>query len=154
MTTFGYNKPPKQWTYVPTKRQIRQFIEDNGFPVVRVDFKGTAGFPGDRCEHSPYGMGFLHARVVNGAWRFYLQFWAIRAQLASEYGENIAVVVLSEIKAQIAACVSRAAVETEKPTELHLMIAADEDGVRSRSSSEQVDTYSFWAGAWWEAEDV
>lgn len=149
MTTFGYRRPPKHWRYVPTKREIRQLIDDNAFPVVRVDFSGTSGFPGNRCEKSPYGLGFLEARVVEGEWRFYLDLWSIREHLTEAHGDEIARAALGALKNHMVSCLSRPAAATVKPTQLYLRIAVDEQGVRSESSTKQVDKYSFSTGDWW-----
>src|SRR5262249_49629523 len=113
--------------------------------VRAVEHRGTAYRP----DESSISLGFLEARVVDGAWRFYLRFWGLPEAQAGPVRESLSNSALTEIPSFIGACLATAPDESVKPTQLHLSFALEDGSIKSTCRVRAVDRYSYPTGEWW-----
>src|SRR5262249_21187674 len=116
MARFVIEKLPAHWLFVPSKRQVRELLDELGVDVRLVEFSGTSyGRMTDRLS-----LGFVESRVVKGGWCFYLHLWGVREAVASPVREELATAALVEVRQYIRRCASQLPAETIKPAQLSL----------------------------------
>jgi hypothetical protein len=146
MARFVIEKLPAHWLFVPSKRQMRELMEELGADVRLVEFYGTSySRMADRLS-----LGFVESRVVKGSWCFYLHLWGVREALAGPVREELAMAALAKVRQYIRQCASQLPADTIKPAQLSLSFCVNSEGVSSKCRVKVVDRYSYPTRAWWE----
>jgi hypothetical protein len=145
MAKVELRKLPPHWIYVPSRRHTRALLDRLGADVRAVVYQGTASRP----VAAWLSLGFVEARVVEGAWCFYLRFWGLPEALAGPVREGLSDSALGEVERFIGACLATRPDETAKPTQLHLSFALEDGAIRSTCRAKVVDRYSYPTGDWW-----
>lgn len=145
MAKVMLRKLPPHWIYVPSRREVRTLLDRLGADVRAVEYHGTAYRPRATWLH----LGLLEARVVEGAWCFYLRFWGLPEALAGPLREGLSDSALGEVQRYIDACLAAWPDGSVKPTQLQLCFDLEAGLIRSACRVNEVDGYSYRTGEWW-----
>ena len=147
MSRFPGKKLPSGWVYVPSRREVRELVQQSPGDFRRVDLAGT----GSRMRSVGLLLGYVERRVAEGAWCFYLRLWGVPESTVGDHGDDLASAALAVIEVSVAECLACPPADVVKPTQLLLWFAVGSEGFVPRCSVEPVDRYSFSAGRWWES---
>jgi len=147
VSRFPGKKLPPHWSYVPSRRQVRDLLRDLAADVRRVEFAGT----GSGASSVGLLLGYLERRVAAGGWCFYLRLWGAPESAVGGRRIELARAALAAIGQSVTECLASPPAEVAKPTQLLLRFAVDVNGVVSKCNVKPVDRYSFSAGNWWES---
>jgi hypothetical protein len=143
---FVLEKLPPHWLFVPSNRQVRGLLAGLGADVRLVEFYGTEY----RGHTDRVAIGFVHSRVVEGRWCFYLHLWGVRESGAGPVRNKLAAAALSEIERYLRECESQQPASTVKPEQLYLSFRLEANEVRPECRVSPVGpTTSFPTREWW-----
>jgi hypothetical protein len=149
MSRFPGKRLPPHWVYIPSWREVRKMVGDLATDV-RLEFGGT-GRREDWVSRSldQLFLGYLERRVVDKAWRFYLQLRGIREAALEGHRDELAEAAVHAIASSVHECQARQADDVVAPTQLHLCFKITAHGVVPLCKIEPVGPYSYSAGRWW-----
>ena len=88
-----FTRLPPHWSYLVSRRDIKNLLADTPADVRIVDFGGTSK---PRYQHCV--AGYVESRVVDRNWCFRLRFHGISDELLAQTQEDLRAVVLADIR--------------------------------------------------------
>jgi hypothetical protein len=146
MTRFVSKRLPPHWLFVPTKRQLREFLAGLGADVRLVELQGTSA----RGVADWLTLGFVEARVVGGEWCFYLRLWGVRESVVGGQLGDLTQAALAAIDGYIRGCVRQPPATTIKPAQMLLAFRLGAEGIASRCRIKSAGRHPFPTPVWWE----
>lgn len=151
MTRFHVKKKlPPRWVYIPTKRQLRDLIEDVDADVRVVEFDGIVSVPGKRPDNPYQCLGVVEGRVVDSAWCFFVRLWGIREVTVGTHISTLPELALADIRRFMKSCLRKKPDPMVKPRQMRLSFNINSESVRSTGAAEDCDRWSANTGGWWE----
>ncbi len=147
MPRFVIQKLPPLWRFVPSKRQVRNFLARLNADVRLVEFVGT-GWSGSASDR--LSLGFVESRVVESRWCFYLRLWGVREAAVGGLRNELAGVALGEMECYIRGRRALPPDVTIKPTQLYLPFRVVNGSIQSACREKAKDRRAFPSGEWWE----
>jgi hypothetical protein len=152
MSRFVIKKLPPHWSFVPSKRRLKELLTELVADVRLVELYGTTKYG---REASWLVVGFIESRVIEGGWRFYLRLNGSWEETVEPMRAELEAAALAEIERYIRGCVCQPPTEIIKPEQFTLAFRIEPGGVRPRCSVTPFAKPTFHSTPpWWRSESI